>query len=107
MKNAKYQLVLQFPCNSMQEFDAVIELEDALVAELSESTADVDGHDSGSGEANIFILTSEPSETFERVHAIASRASGLAPVLRAAYRKLDADEYSVLWPPGETRFVVA
>lgn len=106
MKKAEYQLVLQFPCNSMQEFDAVVALEDILMAELPGSLANVDGHDSGSGEANIFILTSEPNETFERARVVVGKVSSLASVLRAAYRKLDAEEYLVLWPPGETRFAV-
>jgi hypothetical protein len=107
MRKAEYQLVLQFPCNSLEEFDAVVALEGALMAELSGALADVDGHDAGSGEANIFILTSEPDETFERVHAVVGKASRLAQVLRAGYRKLDAEVYLVLWPPGETRFAVA
>jgi hypothetical protein len=106
MKNAEYQLVLQFPCNSIEDFDGVVALEDALIAELLGALADVDGHDSGSGEANIFILTSEPKEAFERAHAVVAKASRLAPVLRAVYGKLDAEEYLVLWPPGETRFGV-
>jgi hypothetical protein len=107
MKKPECQLVLQFPCNSMEEFDAVVALEDTLMAELPATLADVDGHDSGSGEANIFIHTSEPNQTFERARAVVDKVPRLAPVLRAAYRKLDAEEYVVLWPPGETRFAVA
>ena len=107
MKKAEYQLVLQFPCDSAEQFDAVVKLEDALIAELPEGMADVDGHDSGCGEANIFILTAEPSETFEHARAVVNKASGLGRVLRAAYRHIGAKEYSVLWPPGETRFAVA
>jgi len=84
----------------------VVALEGALMAELPTNLADVDGHDSGSGEANIFILTSEPNETFERVRAVVSGFSGLEQVLRAAYRRPDAEQYSVLWPPGETAFAV-
>ena len=78
MKNGEYQLVLQFPCDSMHEFDAVVALEEALIAALPEALAEVDGHDSGSGEANIFIFTSEPNETFERVRAVVSETSRLA-----------------------------
>ena len=106
MKKVEYQLVLQFTCNSMEELDAVVALEEALMAELPGNLADVDGHDSGSGEANIFILTSAPNETFERARGVVSGFSGLARGLRAAYRRLDSHEYSVLWPPGETRFAL-
>jgi hypothetical protein len=106
MKKPGCQLVLQFPCNSLQEFDAVVALEDTLIAELSGTLAHVDGHDSGSGEATIFILTSEPNETFNRARAVLGKTH-LASLRRAAYRRLDAEEYVVLWPPGEARLTVA
>ncbi len=99
--------MLQFPCNSIQEFDAVVALEDALMAELSGALADVDGHDFGSGEANIFTLTSELNEAFERARAVVGKNPRLASLLRVGYRRLDAGEYVVMWPPGETRFTVA
>jgi hypothetical protein len=107
MKKTKYQLVLQFPCTSMAEFDAVIELEEKLIDVFADSATEVDGHDSGSGEANIFILTSDPDVSFASALAVIMKDTGLAASLRAAFRPLDADEYSVLWPTGETVFSVA
>jgi hypothetical protein len=52
----KYQLVLQFQAESVQEFDELVVLEELLVKKLP-LDSEVDGHDFGSGEFNIFILT--------------------------------------------------
>ncbi len=60
----QYQLVLQFPLAEDFDFDALIELETKLTFELG-SVHDVDGHDIGSGEVNIFILTNNPDEAFK------------------------------------------
>lgn len=49
----KYQLVLQWPASSIKDYDAMIEAENALIENLSAAN-DVDGHDVGSGEVNIF-----------------------------------------------------
>lgn len=91
----------------MAEFDAVIELEEKLIDVFADSATEVDGHDSGSGEANIFILTSDPNASFAGALAVIMGDPGLATSLRAAFRRLDADEYSVLWPTGVTAFSVA
>ena len=67
-----YQLVLQFRGDSLDDYDAMIRLEDDLIAEL-QGVAEVDGHDMGSGEANIFILTSDPRRTLERAKPVLKR----------------------------------
>ena len=54
----QYQLVLQFSGDSLGDYDAMLALEDDLIQEFGH--ADVDGHDIGSGETNIFLVTSEP-----------------------------------------------
>jgi hypothetical protein len=107
MKAPEYQLVLQFPCASLERFDAIIELEEILIEELAGSAAEVDGHDAGRGEANIFILTSDPTGSFARAHAVIRKDPDLALALRAAFRRVDGNEYSVLWPEGATSFDVA
>jgi hypothetical protein len=58
-RHMKYQLVLQFQAESVQEFDELVVLENLLVETLP-LQAEVDGHDFGSGEFNIFILTDLP-----------------------------------------------
>jgi hypothetical protein len=71
----KYQLVLQFAADSMADFDRLVALEDRLVEELDDLTA-VDGHDFGSGEFNIFILTDDPAMVFGKAHGIVMNQGG-------------------------------
>lgn len=96
----KYQLVLQFSAGSLSDFDEVVKLEDQIV-KLLQQQADVDGHDFGSGEANIFILTNEPGPVFERLLPLLEMdKSRLSAV---AYRDRDGEDYTVLWPVGSKR----
>ena len=55
----KYQLVLQFYASSIEDFDQLIEIEEMLESTLG-NLHEVDGHDFGSGEMNIFIHTNDP-----------------------------------------------
>jgi len=101
----KYQLVLQFRGDSFDDYDAMVALEDQLTDEL-QGVATVDGHDMGSGEANIFILTSDPRETFQRAKPVLERRK-CVQAITAAYRAADGEHYTVIWPEGSTeRFSV-
>lgn len=100
----KYQLVLQWPASSIKDDDAMIEVENALVEKLSEVN-DVDGHDAGSGEVNIFIRTDDPKRAFNEVKAIlGSRDFWVAA--RVAFREVAGSEYTILWPKDLTEFKV-
>jgi len=92
----EYQLVIQFPATLIADFDVMVSLEETLISKFGDS-ADVDGHDFGSGEANIFIITSDPSHTFDQSKSILESREILNQC-KVAYRKLDEDDYSVLWP---------
>jgi hypothetical protein len=96
----RYQLVLQFPAASLGDYDAMVALEDELSEHLGD-TATVDGHDFGSGQANIFILTGEPSAAFSRVKPLLERTQRLEHVT-AAYRDLSGEHYTVVWPKNST-----
>jgi hypothetical protein len=98
----KYQLVFRLPAESSEDLDAVIELEDAL-AEKLEGFAEVDGHDIGSGEMNVFIHTDKPVEAFERSRA-ELRERGMLSTVQVAYRHRDLEAYTVLWPVGLANF---
>ena len=101
-----YQLVLQFRGDSLQDFDAMVALEDELIAELGDS-ADVDGHDVGSGETNIFIFTSDPARTFQQARPALERRQSLQAVT-AAYRRVGGEQFTVIWPEDSRQeFVVA
>lgn len=94
----KYQLVLQFRGDSLDDYDAMVSLEDKLIADLG-SSANVDGHDCGSGETNIFIYTSDPAETF-RTARLTLENEGRLQTVTAAYRLVDGEDYTVIWPEG-------
>jgi hypothetical protein len=101
-----YQLVLQFHGDSLHDLDAVVALEDELIEQLGDS-ADVDGHDIGSGETNIFIFTSAPKRTFQKVRQVLERRQSLKAII-AAFRPIDGEHYTVIWPEGlRKEFVIA
>lgn len=93
-----YQLVIQFRGDSLQDYDAMMTLEDQL-SEALDHSAKVDGHDCGAGEANIFIFTSAPALTFERIRHILQQIGKLDSVT-AAYRETEGAHYTVIWPEG-------
>ena len=101
----QYQLVLQLPASTIQDYDDMVELE-AVITEGIEGLGDVDGHDAGSGEMNIFILTDRPRLAFEQITRILGTRDFM-PDLKVAYREIGADEFVIIHPPGLTKFVIA
>ena len=67
--------------------------------QLLDGVAEVEGHDVDKGVANIFILTNAPSKLWERLEPLVedSDANEL-DALAAAYRKVDGETFTVLWP---------
>ena len=102
----RYQLVLQFRGDSLADYDQMIAVEDRLIEALGDS-ADVDGHDAGSGETNIFIFTSDPVATFRQAQPVLQSMDQLTGVT-AAFRDVDGEQFTVIWPEGSTQeFTVA
>ena len=101
----KYQFVVQFAGSSLAAYDAMIALEEALIRGLPESS-EVDGHDMGAGELNIFINTNDPEQTFEQVRALLESA-GTFEEARIAYREFTRNDYTPLWPKDLRSFRVA
>jgi hypothetical protein len=100
-----YQLVLQFRGDSLADYDAMVALENELIAELGDY-ADVDGHDAVFGEVDIFITTADPVRTFRQSRAVLERRRCLGAVVAAytpEYRPLDGEEYTVIWPEGVSK----
>ena len=96
-----YQLVLQFRGDSLEDLDATVAMEDDLIKELGDS-AHVSGHDVGSGETNIFIVTSDPAATFHRARPVLERRQQLQSVT-VAYREVEGEQFTVIWPKGSLR----
>ncbi|MBI3469519.1 MAG: hypothetical protein HY000_41485 [Planctomycetes bacterium] len=97
----QYQLVIQIDGDSLDDYDLMIAFENELIEVLGDS-ASVDGHDVGSGEINIFIFTSDPARTFGLVRPVLQRTQRFGSVT-VAYRAVDGDDYTVIWPEGSNR----
>ena len=98
--------MLQFPVSTEREFEAIISLETALIAHFA-TLAEVDGHDAGSGEMNIFIFTDNPTTTFESIRQLVENQQS-PPCRAAAFRKIDENEFTIIWPKDSTqKFSVA
>ena len=99
----KYQLTIQFS-EAFVDYDLLIEVENELIEALP-GKAEIDGHDLGSGEGNIFIYTDVPADTFAWVKKIVDGRR--IPAMKAAYRLRGGEQYTILWPPGLTEFKVS
>jgi hypothetical protein len=101
----RYQLVVQFDAVSLGDFDDLTCFEEALRNGIGDS-ATVDGHDSGSGEFNIFILTNHPESTCQLIQQI---SASIHPKQRMAiaFRELTGGEFSILWPSSQKEFSIS
>ncbi|HLJ87999.1 MAG TPA: hypothetical protein VKZ53_14350 [Candidatus Angelobacter sp.] len=68
--------------------------------------AEIDGHDFGAGELNIFLFTENPKATFDKAREFLENRR-LDYAVRAAFRELTQEEFVVLWPPGANAFSIA
>lgn len=92
---AEYQLVLQFQGDAPADYDEMIAIENMLIEKFGED--EVDGHDIGTGVTNIFIHTHDPLDRFERAKSVIAGSPGFVE-MRAAYRNLDGETFTVIWP---------
>src|SRR5580698_9939103 len=98
-------LVLQFPASSLEDYDALCKLEGSISSCLDE-LGEVDGHDMGVGEFNIFVVTDHPKVAFEKIKSLGVIVDFM-PNLKAAFRDIGKDEYAVIFPSGLDHFAVA
>lgn len=91
----KYQLVLQFETSNSEDFDQFIKIEDRLESILGD-VHEVDGHDFGSGEMNIFIHTNGPNDAFDLIKD--NLTLNEINIMKVAFRELKGEVYSILWP---------
>jgi len=100
----RYQFVLQWRESSISDYDEMIELEEQL-SKAAATDGDLDGHDIGSGEINIFFLTETPDALFVRLRPVLFSLDRLATA-HVAFRDVSKDEYTVIWPADLRRFVI-
>jgi hypothetical protein len=93
-----YQLVIQAHSDALEDYDVMLAIE-ARLASAIDSLGEVDGHDVGSGETNIFISAEDPRAVFARVYPILEKFRILDRA-RAAYRRVGDGTYTLLWPPN-------
>jgi hypothetical protein len=101
----QHQFVLQWPASSSKDYATLIELEKAVARALGDSGMVV-GHDLGAGEMNIFVLTNDPVTVFERITTTFGTRDFM-PELKAAYRDLGKNDFTVVYPASLRHFAVA
>ena len=95
-----YQLVLKFQGDDEETIDQVIELEDQLIDSLDGSKlAEVDGHEPGEGVVHLNLLTRNPGKVWEKIEPLVeAAASENLEIVAVAYRQVDSEDFTVLWP---------
>lgn len=100
----KYQLVIQLPEALYGDLDWIAELEEQVNKSIVD--AEVDGHDMGSGEVNVFIHANNPVITFQIAKNILQE-SGVEPqYIKAVDHAVGEDNYILLWPENLANFNV-
>jgi len=98
------QLVIQFPLNAAEpdtdELETLAALE-ARLERISDGKFEVDGHDFGSSEMNIFIFAADAKSALDSI-----RVNLPARSWRAGFRDVDSEDYSPLAPAGLATFEV-
>jgi len=100
----KYQLVLQWPGVSVEDYDRLILLEETIRDGLGDIGI-VDGHDLGSGEMNIFVHTDNPNPTFEKIKDLVAGGENLKES-KVGYRDFEEDDYTPIYPQDLKQFSV-
>lgn len=100
----KYQLVIQFPEEIYGDLDWIADLEDKIDNLLVD--AQLDGHDIGCGEVNIFIETNDPINSFEIVKNNLNEQKSALKNVKAGYRNFNGDTYIAIWPDHLVEFNV-
>lgn len=100
----RFQVVVQLRAESSEDFERMLALEEELIGGLGDF-AEVDGHDSGQGEINLFVHTDEPDLVFNRIRTLPV-ARRMLPELAIAYRRFDSDDFKILFPEGLGHFEV-
>lgn len=91
--------------SSSLNYDKLLEIEELLEEKLSDES-EVDGHDIGSEQMNIFIFTDNPLRSVEHVKAILGKHKSWEAI-RVAYRETNGNKYTILWPKHLIQFVVS
>ena len=92
----QYQLVFRFWKSSLESPDQIQSLERAL-AEVLGDAVQLDGHDVGSRDVDLFLMTPDPAATLRRSKPALEQLALLQKVV-AAYRVEGGIRFKVIWP---------
>ena len=93
------------PASSIKDYDALIELENSIEVGIG-NLGEVDGHDMGVGEMNLFVRTNHPKLAFDRTKSLLG-TKDFMPDLKAAYRDVGTDRFTIIYPNDLKRFDIA
>ena len=96
-----YQLVIKLWRASLDD-EAFLATIEARLDEALGKTAEQEGHDVGSKEINVFMLTSDPRHTFRRARDVLEQA-GVSRGMSAAFRLVGGAQFTSIWPLRSTR----
>jgi hypothetical protein len=100
-----FLLVLRVPGSSIFDRAKVIGIEQQVSAALGDIGM-IAGHDSGSGETDVLIMTRKPMEAYNVLRGL-KEISDQPPVLKASYRQLAVHDYEVVYKQESFRFHIA
>ena len=100
----EFLLVLPVPGSSVRGRDEVKQLEERVSAALG-GTGRVDHHDAGAGETDFLIYTKTPLDAYDALRGFGDFDA--RPELRAAYRRIDSQDYEVYQREASFRFHIA
>ncbi|MFM7187930.1 MAG: SMI1/KNR4 family protein [Armatimonadota bacterium] len=96
-----YQVIIQFPSTFFVD-DAAIEAFGERIAESMPRTHEYDGHDAGSGTVNYFLYSNTPNAILTNFRKYLG-TNKVEKKVRIAYRSIDNDIWTNLWPKRDTR----
>jgi hypothetical protein len=100
----EFLLVLPVPGSSIRGRDEVRDLEERVSAAVGPNGI-VDHHYTVTGETDFLIFTKKPLEAYDALRGLADFDT--RPELRAAYRRLDDEDYEVFYRESSFRFHIA
>lgn len=91
----KYELVIQFPGEQIEDFDSMLKLEMDLGLKLGREHL-VDRHEFGSEGMNIFIHTEKPEAAFGKAKGLLRKFDSSDYIV--AYKDISGEVYTVIFP---------
>lgn len=90
-----FQITIKFEASTLDDFDEKIIWETKLI-ELLGDRHEVDGHDFGEGEMNIYVHSEAPKQAFELIKS-SSLWNPEASCIEVTYRSINSEISKLLW----------